>query len=113
MTEWLRKRKLKGILLVLSNKKDMITDADIKKLSNTFATKDDLKELKQDFTRLENSLDQRFENIDQKFEGIQFTIEKMYTLLDKTFGNQEDFKVDFILLNDQVQRHEQILQGMT
>lgn len=107
--------------------KDMITDADIKKLSKVFvtkvdskrfatkddlkkfATKDDLKSLKGDVVRLEVKMDHKFQAIDEKIEWMTVTMGKIYNLLDKNFGEQENFRTDFSLLNAQVQRHEQIL----
>ena len=114
----------------------MITDADVKKISKVFATKDDLKgfatkddlknfatkddlkgfatkdDLKNFATKDDLKSFAKKDDLSDLEESMNQKLEKIYNLLDRILGNQEDFKIDFVLLNDQVQRHEKILQGM-
>ncbi len=91
----------------------MITDADIKKLSKIFATKDELKKFatKDDLFDLELRVNRKIETLESNM-ATKSDMQRVYNLLDKILGNQEDFRMDFLILNDQVQRHEKILQGM-
>ena len=91
----------------------MITDADIKKLSKIFATKDELNKFatKDDLFDLELRVNRKIETLESNM-ATKSDMQRVYDLLDKILGNQEDFRMDFLILNDQVQRHEKILQGM-
>lgn len=108
--------------LTKDDSKKFATKDDLKKFATKddlkrFATKKDLEEVKSvmatksDLSFLEARMNKKFEGMDQRFEWVQSAIERLYTLLDTTLGNQRDFKVDFALLDDQVQRHEKILEG--
>ena len=84
----------------------MITDADIKKMKEVFATKEDLKSFDKKF----ESIDKRFDDIDNRFIGIDkkfVSIDKRFESIDKRFDKM-DQKIDNLAKSQQKNTEELI-----
>lgn len=70
----------------------MLTDADIKKLLGVIATKDDIKELREDMSGLKESV-----------QGLTIAI-------DKLVGGLEDLKQEYFAITHSLKRHERWIE---
>ena len=94
----------------------MITDKDVKKLKQTFTTKDDLKGFatKDDMASLKSELKDDIFNLEQKLidttEKLRYEqksgTDKILTVLDRYMKNTEAYKQETTMLNHKVNRHE-------
>lgn len=88
----------------------MITDADIKKMKEVFATKDNLKGFASNeyvdkrFERLFKYLDHRFEPLDNLVREFADFKDKVLTDLDWLMGKYTKFEDEHIVLTEQTSR---------
>lgn len=90
----------------------MITDADITKLKDVFATKDEFAGLRNDMQQGFREVGTRFEEMDDKIDSIAATLARIENTNDKYSGNIQDLKTENSMGSIHLARHDRQIEAL-
>jgi len=90
----------------------MITDTDITKLKEVFATKDELSGLRKDMLHGFREVSERFEQTDEKIDTIALAVGRIENALDGISGAIQDLRTENGAGTAHLMRHDRQIEAL-